>query len=392
SCYPNASIPRYDDGRINYGTDEQYFAQTCKALHAQGVRVFGGCCGTRPEHIRALATALKDVAPLTHKDHVVPIQRVEVKERTQDPHHSLATLAAKQRTVIVELDPPKQLETETFLKGAQALLEAGADAMTLADNSLASPRINNVAMASLVREHVGIRTLLHYTCRDHNLIGMQSQLMGMHALGFHDILALTGDPSNVGDFPGATNVYDLNSMDLIRMMQAMNEGVGFTGKPLGGQTQFSISGAFNPNVKYIDRAVTRIEKKASLGASYFLSQPVFSIEKIEETYEATKHMKQPIYLGIMPLTGLRNALFLHNEVPGITLSSDVLSAMEKVGNDPVLGAAEGQRIAKYLLDAACERFSGIYLITPFMRYGMSAELTTYIKAKTDPHIERKILT
>ncbi|MGL4521870.1 MAG: bifunctional homocysteine S-methyltransferase/methylenetetrahydrofolate reductase [Bacilli bacterium] len=394
ACYPNASLPKYDDGRVQYNSDEDYFAEMSELLHAAGVSVFGGCCGTRPEHIAAMRNALYGKKPVTVKKDVRPIVSPIIVQRTDEAKSpTIATLATVKRTIIAELDPPKQLsQIETFLQGAQSFADVGIDAITLADNSLASPRINNVAMASLIKERVGLRSLLHYTCRDHNLIGMQSQLLGMHALGFHEILALTGDPSKVGDFPGATDVFDLNSLDLIRLISGMNDGIGFSGKPLGGKTNFSISGAFNPNVKYMHKAVERIEKKAALGASYFLSQPVFSIEKLQETYDQTKHLKTPIYIGIMPLTGHRNAQFLHHEVPGISLSADVLRSMEQCGDDKIKGATEGIAIAKHLLDAACEMFSGIYLITPFLRYEMSVELAAYIKAKSEPHVERKILT
>ncbi len=166
-----------------------------------------------------------------------------------------------------------------LLKVLKKLYEAGADVVMMADNSLASPRISNVAMGALLKETHGVRPLTHITCRDRNLIGLQSHLMGLNALGIHDILAVTGDPTKVGDFPGATSVYDVSSMELIQLIKQLNEGVSFSGKPLRQKANFSVAAAFNPNVRVLDRAVSRLEKKIEHGADYFISQPVYTKEK-----------------------------------------------------------------------------------------------------------------
>ncbi|PFP42106.1 bifunctional homocysteine S-methyltransferase/methylenetetrahydrofolate reductase [Priestia megaterium] len=389
SAYPNASLPAYVEGKLEYETNEDYFVGSARLFREQGVRLIGGCCGTTPAHVRAMSSALKDLPPITSK--VVKMRpAVTVQEREQQDKPHMHEIVKKRRSVIVELDPPKQLGPTKFLEGAKALDKVGVDAITLADNSLASPRISNLAMATLMQQETKARPLIHITCRDRNLIGLQSHLMGLHTLGMNQVLAITGDPSKVGDFPGATSVYDLSSFDLISLIAQFNEGLSYSGKPLGQKTNFSIAAAFNPNVRHLDRAVQRLEKKIDCGAHYFITQPLYSTKQIEEVYEATKHLTTPVYIGIMPLTSARNARFIHHEVPGIKLSEDILERMDATGNDRIRGEVEGLAIAKNLIDTAYELFDGIYLITPFMRYEMTEILTRYIHDKQLVTSERKI--
>ncbi|BFI98770.1 MULTISPECIES: bifunctional homocysteine S-methyltransferase/methylenetetrahydrofolate reductase [Priestia] len=389
SAYPNASLPAYVEGKLEYETNEDYFVESARLFREQGVRLIGGCCGTTPAHVRAMSSALKDLPPITSK--VVKMRpAVTVQEREQQDKPHMHEIVKKRRSVIVELDPPKQLGPTKFLEGAKALDKVGVDAITLADNSLASPRISNLAMATLMQQETKARPLIHITCRDRNLIGLQSHLMGLHTLGMNQVLAITGDPSKVGDFPGATSVYDLSSFDLISLIAQFNEGLSYSGKPLGQKTNFSIAAAFNPNVRHLDRAVQRLEKKIDCGAHYFITQPLYSTKQIEEVYEATKHLTTPVYIGIMPLTSARNARFIHHEVPGIKLSEDILERMDATGNDRLRGEVEGLAIAKNLIDTAYELFDGIYLITPFMRYEMTEILTRYIHDKQLVTSERKI--
>ncbi|MEO4055492.1 bifunctional homocysteine S-methyltransferase/methylenetetrahydrofolate reductase [Solibacillus sp. CAU 1738] len=378
SAYPNASLLDVEDGRVVYESEADYFARAAFELVGQGVRLIGGCCGTTPKHIEAVKKKLANVTPVKEKKiKPVSVEFVRVPEPPKDePFHEKAK---RERSVLVELDTPRHLEIDGFIHGAKELYAAGADAIMMADNSLASPRISNIAMASILKLQHGIRTLPHMTCRDRNLIGLQSHLMGLDALGLHDVLAVTGDPTKVGDFPGATSVYDVSSMELISLIKQLNEGISFSGKALRKQANFSVAAAFNPNVRVLDRAVSRLEKKIEHGADYFISQPVYSKEKIIEIYEATKHLDTPIYIGIMPLTSFKSAEFLHHEVPGIKLSDEVLARMEACGDDKERSSAEGVGIARELLDTACKYFNGIYLITPFLRYDMTLQLMEYVK-------------
>ncbi|ATH71661.1 bifunctional homocysteine S-methyltransferase/methylenetetrahydrofolate reductase [Bacillus sp. FSL W7-1034] len=386
SVYPNSSLPSLEEGRLVYDTDNDYFRKSALEFRNQGARIIGGCCGTTPQHISAMAEAVKDLAPITEKEvKVLKEEIISIQDQRTEP--GLDELAVKKRSIIVELDPPKKLNFEKFLIAANELKSAGIDALTLADNSLATPRISNVACGALLKQQLDMRSLVHITCRDRNLIGLQSHLMGLDTLGLTDILAITGDPSKIGDFPGATSVYDLTSFDLIRLIKQFNEGLSFSGKPLGKKTNFSVAGAFNPNVRHIDKAVKRLEKKIEYGADYFISQPVYSEEQLVKIHEESRHLDKPIYIGIMPLTSSRNAEFIHHEIPGIKLSDSIREIMAKAGEDKEKQRTEGLAIARSLLDTACELFNGIYLITPFLRSDLTAELTTYIHQKEkEPNI------
>ncbi|AZV43802.1 homocysteine methyltransferase [Peribacillus asahii] len=378
AAYPNASLPDYVDGRLVYDAAPEYFGSSALQLRDQGASIIGGCCGTTPQHITAMKAAVCDLAPIVEKKmQVTKVETIEVREQDRTP--ALYEKAKTERTILVELDPPKKLGIEEFMKGSRALKEAGVDTITLADNSLASPRISNAALGMLIKSQLDLNPLVHITCRDRNLIGLQSHLMGLQTLGLNEVLVITGDPSKIGDFPGATSVYDLSSFDLISLVKQFNEGLSYSGQSLGQKTNFKIAAAFNPNVKYLDRAVQRMEKKIECGAHSFLTQPIYSTSQIEEVYEATKHLETPIFVGIMPLTSTRNAEFIHNEVPGIKLPDHVRRAMAAAGNDPIQAQKEGVAIARELVDAAMDKFKGIYLITPFLRYEMTAELTRYIR-------------
>ncbi|TQR10986.1 bifunctional homocysteine S-methyltransferase/methylenetetrahydrofolate reductase [Psychrobacillus soli] len=378
SAFPNASLLDMEDGRLVYESEADYFGKAALLLREEGVRLIGGCCGTTPKHIEAAKKLIGHLPPLTAKV-VTPKKPIIIREAEPNSHEPLHEKAQKERTIIVELDTPRHLDTTTFMEGATKLYDAGVDAVTMADNSLASPRISNMAMGSMLKLQNNIRPLAHITCRDRNLIGLQSHLMGLDALGIHDILAVTGDPTKVGDFPGATSVYDVSSLELIQLIKQLNEGISFSGKSLRKKANFSIAAAFNPNVRVLDRAVKRLEKKIECGADYFITQPVYTKEKIQEIYEATKHLTTPIFIGVMPLTNIRNSEFLHNEVPGIKLSEEVLARMRACGEDRARATAEGIQIAKELIDTAAELFNGIYIITPFFRYDMSLELIDHIK-------------
>ena len=378
SAYPNASLPAYTDGKFHYEGDADYFRKSAQGFRQEGVRLLGGCCGTTPEHIKAFASELKNSVPITEK--IVELKaRITVAD-TPSPKREyppLQEIVTERPSVIVELDPPRKLDTTKFFEGAKVLKKAGIDAITLADNSLATVRISNESLGYLLKSEYKMRPLIHIACRDRNLIGLQSHLMGLHTLGMNDVLAITGDPARVGDFPGASSVYDVSSFELIQMIKQLNEGLSFSGKDLGQKTSFSIAAAFNPNVRSVEKAVKRLEKKIEYGADYFISQPVFSEEKLLEVYEHTKHLDAPIYIGLMPLLSSKNTEFLHNEVPGIKIADSIRNRMAELNDNPLQATREGIQITKSLIDAALDLFNGIYLITPFLRYELTAELAEY---------------
>ncbi|KFE42514.1 bifunctional homocysteine S-methyltransferase/methylenetetrahydrofolate reductase [Staphylococcus agnetis] len=386
SCYPNASLLDIENNNFKYSNNATYFGEVAEQLIQEGVRIIGGCCGTTPEHIHHIKTSVQGLKPIKHKK-VIPIHKKQ--ESTQHPSSklNLKERVTRQPTIIVELDTPKHLDTGRFFKNIEALDRANIDAVTLADNSLATVRISNVAAASLIKQKYHIEPLVHITCRDRNLIGLQSHLLGLSLLGINEILAITGDPSKVGHLPGATNVYDVNSKGLTELALRFNEGINTDGDALKRRTNFNIAGGFDPHVRNIDAAVRKLETKIESGMHYFITQPVFTKEKIVEIYEATKHLNVPLFIGIMPITSYNNALFLHNEVPGIKMTDDVLARFKAVAGDKTATYELSISICKSLIDTVHQYFNGLYLITPFERVDYSLELAAYSKSITSTNQE-----
>ncbi|WP_442603893.1 bifunctional homocysteine S-methyltransferase/methylenetetrahydrofolate reductase [Paenibacillus sp. KN14-4R] len=404
SSFPNAGLPDLVDDRVTFAATPEYFAESSLRFAGLGAHLIGGCCGTTPEHVAAIAKALNGYDPQVNRrqsksSSSLLNKKIEVPEVIADEvritaggvsssvdgtsdvvRPNILELVRKRHTVIVELDPPKDLDIHKFMKGSEALHLAGADAITMADNSLAVTRMSNMALGHLVQTEYNARSLIHIACRDRNMIGTQSHLMGLHALGIDHVLAVTGDPARFGDLPGSSSVYDLTSFEIIRMIKQLNEGIAFSGKPLKRKANFVIGTAFNPNVKHLDKAVQRLERKIAAGADYVMTQPVYDSELIERMHELTKHLNVPIFIGIMPLASGRNAEYLHNEVPGIQLSDNVRGRMAGIEGEE--GRREGVEIAKELLDTAMKYFNGIYLITPFLNYEMSVDLTKYVWEQT----------
>lgn len=381
SCYPNASLLDIENSEFKYSDNAKYFGDVAQELINEGVRLIGGCCGTTPEHISYIKESVKNLKPIKNKK-VIPIHRTINTNAKRTLKQNLTSKVKQRPTVIVELDTPKHLDTELFFENISKLDEANIDAVTLADNSLATVRISNIAAASLIKQQYDIEPLVHITCRDRNLIGLQSHLLGLSLIGVSEILAITGDPSKVGHLPGATNVYDVNSKGLTELALRFNQGINVDGDALKKHTNFNIAGAFDPNVRKLDGAVKRLEKKVAAGMSYFITQPVYSKEKIKEVYEATKHLDIPLFIGIMPIASYNNALFLHNEVPGIKMSEDVLNQFKAVKDDKEKTKELSLRLSKELIDTVHEYFNGLYLITPFQRIDYSLELAAYSKAIT----------
>ncbi|MCL6452761.1 MAG: bifunctional homocysteine S-methyltransferase/methylenetetrahydrofolate reductase [Alicyclobacillus sp.] len=401
AAVPNAGLLHVHDGTYGYTAGADYFAEMGEQLVRQGVRWMGGCCGTTPEHIRKLAERLTAAGFLgtgasagqaeREVSATATVRAVDVRELPRaEPAGAGADIdvvrpadvspllrQVRQRTtVIVELDPPRTPHLGRYLAGARALRDAGADAVTLADNSLGTVRVSNMAVAALLKPE-GIEPLVHVTCRDRNLIGQQSHLMGFDVLGIHHILLVTGDPSRFGDLPGATSVYDVSSIELTRMVRRLNEGVGFSGQPLKHPSRFVIGTSFNPNVHNFDKAVERLRRKLDAGADYVMTQPVYDVRMMERIAEAADRLRVPVFIGILPLVSARNARYLHNEVPGIEVPDEILRRMTEA---PAASAAQvGLELAQGLVAEARQFFHGLYLMTPFLRYDLTAQLTAFAK-------------
>lgn len=408
AAIPNAGLLHRVDNDIAYTGSEDYFAHITERLLQVGVSWVGGCCGTTPAHIQRARERIEkgDVSISNSRSHSVqvPVHKssIEIREvvniaagqekaqKTEASdsliiHNDLQpqdlTVVDKVKkgiTVIVELDPPKTLDCMPFLKGADALARAGADYITLADNSLATVRVSNLAMATLLKLH-NIEPLVHIACRDRNLIGQQSHLMGLDVLGIRNILLITGDPSKFGDLPGATSVYDVSSIDLTKMVKRLNDGIGFSGRALERPARFVIGTSFNPQLLNLSKGIGRLQRKVEAGAEFVMTQPVYDVRLMEKLKRASEEVGVPIFIGIMPLVSARNALFLHHEVPGIVIPEEIMNRIQNA--DEAIAAQEGIRIAETLIDDALSMFNGIYLITPFLRYKMTEHLTKYIKSK-----------
>jgi len=383
SAYPNASLMQLtqtiNGNEYRFRKNSAYFEQSAKLLVEEGVRLIGGCCGTTPEHIRAIKKGIKGLKPVKRKT-ITPLPAEDELIRVASNKPTIVDKVKKQVTIIAELDPPKHLNIEKFIEAAKTIDKKNIEAITLADNSLASTRICNLTAAVLLKEHITTPTLLHLACRDHNLIGLQSRLMGLDLLGINNILAVTGDPSTLGDFPGATSVFDVTSFKLIPFIKQLNEGLGYNGASLKKTTNFTVAAAYNPNVRDISKTKRLVEKKIKSGADYFITQPVFEEEKIVKLAElASNYPDTPFFVGIMPITSYNNAIFLHNEVPGIKLSEEFLSRLEEVKDDKELCQKIALEESKKLIDVALKHFNGIYLITPFTRADLTVELIDYIE-------------
>ena len=384
AVFPNAGYPKFSEGRYQYGTSPEYFARIGVELARQGAKLIGGCCGTAPSHIAALATALAGREPVRSKPATSVRIEVVLPEQPQPAAEMggvetiLQRLANGKTVIVTELDTPKTLDMEPYYEGARALTDAGSDAITLADNSLAILRVSNLAVGAALKQK-GITPLLHIACRDRNILGLQSELMGMAALGIDHILPLTGDPAKVGDHPGATSVYDVTSIELLKIVQQFNQGLNSNGKSIKNATRFVSGCTFNPNARNIDAQLNRLERKLAAGAQYVLTQPVFDLERLHLLAEKTKRFGVPIFPGIWPLSGGRQAEFLHNEVPGILIPDAVRERMR--GMEGPEGQALGVRIARDLCEEALQHFRSIYLITPFLRYQTTAELAAFIRGQ-----------
>ncbi|WP_298271583.1 bifunctional homocysteine S-methyltransferase/methylenetetrahydrofolate reductase [Geobacter sp.] len=378
AAYPNSGFPEYVNGRHVYRTTPDYFAERAVEMVEAGAALVGGCCGTTPEHIRRLAERLGGMRPAVRQV-VVPELPAEERREAAAAGEGFLARWGKEPVVTVELDPPKGFDCEKIIAGSRALKAAGADAINIAENPLARIRMGNIALGHLVQREAGIEVIVHVTCRDRNLLGLQSDLMGASLLGIRSILAVTGDPARIGEQAGATSVYDLNSFTLIKLLADLNAGVNALGNPLGRGAGFTIGCAFNPNGQRLEVQTARLEKKVANGARFVQTQPIYDLARLDAMLEQTAHLDIPILPGIMPLVSERNCEFLHNEVPGIVIPDEIRQRMR--GKEKDEGVREGLAIAKEFIDAVRGRVGGFYLVPPFGRYEIAAELVRYIKEK-----------
>jgi homocysteine S-methyltransferase len=377
SGQPNAGWPTQVGDRLLYPSSPEYMAQFVADAVETGARIIGGCCGTTPEHITAMRAAL------ARRNGVQPGQREIVIETPRDPQvllpadepTGLGKKIGKQFVVAVEIDPPRSLNPEKVLQGAQLLKDAGVDAVNVADSPMARIRMSALALCYLIQDRIGVETILHFTTRDRNLMGLQSDLIGAHVIGVRNIIALTGDPPSLGDYPNATPVYDIDSIGLVKVLRAMNAGTDAAGSALGRQASFTIAVACDPTRDDLEEESDRLFQKVSAGGHFIMTQPIYEMEtwthflKIYERRHGP--LTVPVLIGILPLQSHRHAEFLFNEVPGIRPTDSARERMRRAGSQ---GRVEGVKIAQELLLEARDQVHGVYIMPSFGRYEVAASV------------------
>jgi homocysteine S-methyltransferase len=378
AAYPNSGFPEYMEGRLIYRATPSYFASMALEMVEAGANLIGGCCGTTPEHIRQIAGRLRGMRPAPRQaTRGRGVVMVTPRKEPTSPNKGFLTHWGCEHVVTVELDPPKGLDCSRAMAGSLVLKEAGANAINMAENPLARVRVGNIALANAIQREVGIEVIVHITCRDRNLLGLQSDIMGAALLGVRSILAVTGDPARLGEQALATSVYDLNSLGLIKLLADLNAGINSIGNSIDRGTGFTIGAAFNPNVPRMEAQVARLTKKVALGAQFAQTQPVYDPERLDSMLEQTAHLSIPILPGILPLVSERNCEFLHNEVPGIVIPDEVRLRMR--GKEKDAGVREGLAIAREFIAQVKDRVGGFYIIPPFGKYEIAVELIKFIK-------------
>ncbi len=384
ACMPNAGWPSHVGGRVIYPSSPDYFASFATEAADAGVRIIGGCCGTTPEHIAAMRAAIDTWAGATASEVTtvtIPGPTRSVPRNGFEPASTvsaaegpteLAQKLGKKFIVSVEIDPPKGLNPAKAIEGARLLQAAGVDTINVADSPMARVRMSALTLCYLIQHEVGIETILHFTTRDRSLMGLQSDLLGAHAAGVRNILALTGDPPSLGDYPESSAVYDIDSIGLIRVLGKLNDGTDSAGASIGRQASFTIACAIDPTRADLHEEARRLKSKLAAGANLVMTQPVYDIAvwlRFLEIYD--DEISVPVMLGILPLQSSKHAEFLHNEVPGISLTDEARDRMRRAGAE---GRREGVRMAQELLQVARPHVQGVYIMPSFGRYEVAAEV------------------
>lgn len=384
SAMPNAGLPKMVNGRMFYLASPEYMAEYARRYALLGVSLIGGCCGTTPDHIRAMKKFLKAIKPSSRnevhveekKEHIVIVEKKSPAERSKFG----ATLNTK-FSVSVEIDPPIGVNPTKCLDAAKELMQLGVDAVNIADGPRAMARMSPIALGTLIKNKVGMETIVHYCCRDRNLLGMQMDLIGASALGLNNVLLITGDPPKMGHYPDATAVFDIDAIGLIRFVSNLNRGVDFAERPIKESTNFLIGCGVNPGAVDLDLEVERFRLKILSGAEFAFSQPIYDGKLLENFISKCKSfLTIPLFAGILPLVSLRNAEFMHNEVPGMQIPANIMKAMASAETHEKQ-LETGLSIAKDAL-AAAKQLNGIkgaYIFPPFGRYGLVKDLMKVIR-------------
>jgi methionine synthase / methylenetetrahydrofolate reductase(NADPH) len=377
SAQPNAGLPRDVQGRQMYMCSPEYMATFARRFIQVGAQFIGGCCGTTPAHIKLLADAIRSISPrqtqVFIKDSETVVARIEDLKPADVTVVPLAErskwgakIARGEFVTSVEVLPPKGCDAQKTLESIKLLKENNVDAVNIPDGPRAQTRMSAQATAVLVEQQIGIEAVLHYCCRDRNLLGMMSDLLGAAALGLRNLLLITGDPPKMGPYPDATAVFDIDAIGLTNMVNKLNHGLDLGNNPIGCPTAFTIGVGVNPGAVNMEEEIKRFEYKVEAGAQYAITQPVFDTEQLRDFLRQIEHVRIPVVAGIWPLVSYRNAEFLHNEVPGVRVTSDILERM-RVASDKSKEAArdEGIAIARESLMEVRDVIQGVQVSAPF---------------------------
>ncbi|MEX1296492.1 MAG: bifunctional homocysteine S-methyltransferase/methylenetetrahydrofolate reductase [Candidatus Limnocylindrales bacterium] len=399
---PNAGLSGRVGGEFVWAAEPAYFAEQLPAFLDAGARLVGGCCGTTPGHIAAMRQALdrewarrsgtarsEPVAPV-ETPAPAPRPRSAAEDRTAaatpdaPPPTALAEKLAAGRFVIsVEIDPPRSVRIERTLESAELIRDAGADLVNISDSAMARVRMGAMAVGFAIQRDLGLESLIHFTTRDRNLMALESELLGAHALGIRDILALTGDPPRVGDYPSGTGIWDIDSIGLIGILGRLNRGEDQAGRPIGAPAGFTVACALDPTAEDLDAEIERLAGKVEAGAHLIMTQPIYATEQWDRFMSRAAarwgdRLPRPVLFGVLPLHTARHAEFLHHEVPGITIPEDVRAAMHAAGDR---GAEVGLEQSLELLTTMRPHVDGTYIMPSFGRYEQSAELVRRVRAE-----------
>ncbi|OGU67551.1 MAG: bifunctional homocysteine S-methyltransferase/methylenetetrahydrofolate reductase [Ignavibacteria bacterium RIFCSPHIGHO2_02_FULL_56_12] len=380
SAQPAAGIPTLLDGRALYHTSPEYLAQYARELLQAGVTIVGACCGSTPAHLREIKKVLDEFrsSPAGATRERTP--QIQVRERSgpadaadvaPDSRSRFARNLGTKFLTSVELDVPRGLDMSSVLDGARYLHRHGIDAINITDGARARLRISSVALSHMLQRDVGIEAMMHMTTRDRNMIGVQAELLGAHALGIRNVLFITGDPTNIGDYPQATSVFDIDSSGLIRSARAMNEGRDLMGNAIGQSTSFLIACAVNAMADNMDAEMAKLEKKIEAGVHVIYTQPIYEMRTLESLLKRIDRWKVPIMLGVLPLRGFKHAEFLHNEIPGMVIPERIREQFRSAGPK---AQAVGIEISVKFLTEAKSLVAGAYIMPPFKKYEIVPEI------------------
>jgi methionine synthase I (cobalamin-dependent)/5,10-methylenetetrahydrofolate reductase len=377
SAMPNAGLPMRVEGRNMYLCSPEYMAQYARRLLWAGVKLVGGCCGTTPDHIKLIRSETRSLQPL-QKKLAVTVEEPEVRAHALVPvppekkSKLGAKLAAGKFASFVEILPPRGVDASREIEGARRCAEAGIDCINVPDGPRASARMSAQVTCQLIQQHTGIEAVLHFCCRDRNILGIQSELLGAHTAGVRNLICITGDPPRMGAYPDATAVFDVDAIGLVNIVRNLNHGLDIGGNPMGSQTALLIGVGANPGALNMEEENRRFDWKVEAGAEYVVTQPVFDLDLLEQFLKRIEHVKIPVICGIWPLTSYRNAEFMVNELR-VPVPEEFMARMRRVDNAE-RAREEGVAIAREMVTRVRGMVQGVQLSAPFGRYQMALDV------------------